>query len=104
MVVAAVHNRDLQPRAAVVAITTTIVESSIQNISDEVDHDSLGLFQQRASWGSAAQRLDPAWATNAFLDRMVRLYPNESWASAPVGEVCQTVLVRRAGVSPGHDT
>src|SRR5690349_4826410 len=93
MVIKAVRDRGLAPRAAVIAIATTIVESSIQNISEEVDHDSLGLFQQRASWGTSAQRLNPTWATNAFLDKMIRLYPGDSWKTAPVGEVCQAVQV-----------
>ncbi|MET9067455.1 FG-GAP repeat domain-containing protein, partial [Streptosporangium sandarakinum] len=93
MVIKAVHDRRLDPRAAVIAITTTIVETSIQNISEAVDHDSLGLFQQRASWGTAAQRLNPTWATNAFLDKMIREYPNNSWKTAPIGEVCQAVQV-----------
>ncbi|GAB1819602.1 hypothetical protein [Herbidospora sp. RD11066] len=92
-VVNAVQARGLDQRAAVIAIATVIVETSLQNISEEVDHDSLGLFQQRASWGTAAQRLNPAWATNAFLDKMVRLYPNNSWRTAPVGEVAQAVQV-----------
>ncbi|MEU4509151.1 VCBS repeat-containing protein, partial [Nonomuraea wenchangensis] len=93
MVVKAVRDRGLATRAAVIAIATTIVESSIQNISEEVDHDSLGLFQQRASWGTRTQRLNPTWATNAFLDKMIRLYPGDSWKTAPVGEVCQAVQV-----------
>ncbi|MEU3170200.1 VCBS repeat-containing protein [Streptosporangium sp. NPDC006930] len=93
MVVNAVKARGLSSRAAVIAIATVIVETHLQNISVEVDHDSLGLFQQRASWGSRAQRLNPTWATNAFLDKMLRLYPNNSWATASIGEVCQAVQV-----------
>ncbi|MFG1946725.1 FG-GAP repeat domain-containing protein [Nonomuraea sp. NPDC048826] len=93
MVVKAARDRGLDLRAAVIAITTTIVETSVQNISEEVDHDSLGLFQQRASWGSRAQRLNPVWATNAFLDKMLRLYPGNSWQTAPIGDVCQAVQV-----------
>ncbi|MBC6471410.1 hypothetical protein HKK74_38930, partial [Actinomadura alba] len=93
MVVNAVKARGLHSRAAVIAITTTIVESSIDNISEELDHDSLGLFQQRASWGNRTQRLDPTWATNAFLNKMLNEYPNNTWMTAPVGEVCQTVQV-----------
>ncbi|MEU7857617.1 tachylectin-related carbohydrate-binding protein [Nonomuraea sp. NPDC049141] len=91
MVIKAVHDRGLEPRAAVIAVTTTIVETSIQNISEEVDHDSLGLFQQRATWGSKSQRLDPTWATNAFLNKMLREYPNNNWRTAPIGDVCQSV-------------
>ncbi|SFD43131.1 Repeat domain-containing protein, partial [Micromonospora sediminimaris] len=93
MVTKAVRDRGLEVRAAAIAITTTIVETSIQNINIEVDHDSLGLFQQRASWGSRAQRLDPTWATNAFLNKMLSSFPNGSWKTAPIGQVCQTVQV-----------
>ncbi|MGC5009828.1 hypothetical protein ACLQ2R_03585 [Streptosporangium sp. DT93] len=93
MVIKAVHDRGLDARAATIAIATVIVETSVQNISEEVDHDSLGLFQQRASWGSSAQRLNPTWATNAFLNKMVSVYPNNSWKTAPIGQVCQKVQV-----------
>lgn len=93
VVVAAVRDRGLSSRAAVIAITTVIVETSLQNIDEELDHDSLGLFQQRAGWGSAANRLNPVWATNAFLNKMISEYPNNGWTSAPIGEVCQEVQV-----------
>ncbi|MFI6710691.1 FG-GAP-like repeat-containing protein [Nonomuraea sp. NPDC050478] len=93
MIIKAVRDRGLDLRAAAIAMTTVIVESSIQNISEKVDHTSLGLFQQLDSWGSAEQRLDPTWATNAFLNKMLRLYPNNSWRTAPIGEVCQAVQV-----------
>ncbi|MFC6023764.1 hypothetical protein ACFP2T_47385, partial [Plantactinospora solaniradicis] len=93
MIVAAVKARGLNQRAAQIAVTTAIVEATLQNISEEVDHDSLGLFQQRASWGTREQRLNPTWATNAFLDKMIRVYPNNSWNTAPIGEVCQAVQV-----------
>ncbi|MEV0589606.1 VCBS repeat-containing protein [Nonomuraea sp. NPDC050310] len=93
MVVKAVRDRGLPKHAAVIAVTTTIPETNIENIAEKVDHDSLGLFQQRDSWGSEADRLDPIWATNRFLDKMIRLYPNGSWADAEVGVVCQAVQV-----------
>ncbi|MFL6127189.1 hypothetical protein, partial [Actinophytocola sp.] len=96
-VVQAVRDRGLDRKAAVIAISTVIVETHLQNISEEVDHDSLGLFQQRASWGTAAQRLDPIWATNAFLGSMLSKYPNNSWmnasSDAEIGAVCQRVQV-----------
>ncbi|SDI99919.1 hypothetical protein [Nonomuraea jiangxiensis] len=93
MVIKAVQDRDLNTRAATIAITTTIVESNIENISEMVDHTSLGLFQQQDNWGSREQRLNPAWATNAFLDKMIRKYPGNAWMTAPIGEVCQAVQV-----------
>jgi hypothetical protein len=91
-IVAAVKARHLHRRAAVIAVTTTIVESSLLNVTYG-DRDSLGLFQQRASWGSRAQRLNPTWATNAFLNAMLRKFPNNSWMKTPIGKVCQAVQV-----------
>ena len=92
-VVQAVKQRGLGERAAVIAITTTIVESTLQNIDQMVDHTSLGLFQQQNNWGTRDQRLNPVWATNKFLDKMVQLYPGNAWAGRPIGEVCQAVQV-----------
>ncbi|MEU8659241.1 FG-GAP repeat domain-containing protein [Actinoplanes philippinensis] len=92
-IIEAVRERGLARRAAVIAVDTSIVETGLQNHDVEVDHDSLGLFQQRASWGSVANRLDPAWATNAFLNKMIDKFPGNGWQTAPVGEVAQTVQV-----------
>ncbi|MFC4530951.1 hypothetical protein [Sphaerisporangium dianthi] len=94
-VVGAVRARGLPREAAVIAVTTAIVETGVRNIDREVDHDSLGVFQQRATWGSAAQRLDVTWATGAFLGKMLRKYPDGSWRSAVVGDVCQRVQVSK---------
>ncbi|MFI6820503.1 FG-GAP-like repeat-containing protein [Micromonospora sp. NPDC050187] len=89
-VVDQVKQRGLPVRAAAIAVTTTIVETTVQNL-DGGDRDSVGLYQQRESWGSFAQRTDPVWATNAFLDKMLREVPD--WETEPIGEVCQTVQV-----------
>jgi hypothetical protein len=91
-VIAEVERRGLPERAAVIAVTTTIVESTIENLTYG-DRDSVGLFQQRASWGSESDRLRPAWATGAFLDKMLRVYADGSWRTRPVGEVAQGVQV-----------
>ena len=90
-VIDAVQKRGLDERAAVIAITTTIVESTVENIKDKVDGTSLGLFQQIDAWGSDTDRLNPSWATNAFLNVMEDFYPNGSWHNAAIGDVCQKV-------------
>jgi hypothetical protein len=96
-VVDTVHNRGMDKKAAVIAIATVIVETHLQNISEQLDHTSLGLFQQQDSWGTAAQRLDPVYATNAFINRMLQKYPNNSWMNATtdaqIGAICQAVQV-----------
>ncbi|CAL9674047.1 hypothetical protein SUDANB105_07740 [Streptomyces sp. enrichment culture] len=91
MVTQAVKDRGLNPRAATIAIATIIVESSMNNYSQPVDHTSVGLFQQQDWWGSREQRLNPTYATNAFLDAMERVYEGGSWNNAPIGEVCWRV-------------
>ncbi len=63
-----------------------------------VDHgdvagpDSRGLFQQRDSWGTLAQRMDPATSTRLFLRRMVTV---PGWESLPLTQVAHTVQVNQ---------
>ena len=81
--------RGLPRRAAVIAISTTIVESQLVNVGHG-DRDSLGLYQQRPSqgWGSPEQVLNPGAATDTFLDRLVAL---PGWATMPPGQAAQSV-------------
>jgi hypothetical protein len=85
--VAAEHR--LPASAAVVAVTAGLVESEVRNL-DHGDRDSLGWLQQRASWGPASERLNPAVAAGKFYDHLVRV---PSWQTRPVGEVAQAVQV-----------
>ncbi len=87
---------------AVIALTTAITESGLLVLSNPndpsgaglpsqgvgYDHDSLGLFQQRPSWGSAAQRMDPVESTNLFLDALLAL---PGWADLPPWQAAQAV-------------
>ncbi|MFC9329497.1 hypothetical protein [Kitasatospora sp. NPDC057015] len=92
-IVDAVRARGLSDQLAVIAVTTAITESVLENNPNQIDFDSVGLFQQRASWGSTSDRLSPAISTNLFLNRLLNLYPNNSWQSKQVGVVCQSVQV-----------
>jgi hypothetical protein len=103
MIVNAVRSYSAHPvdeQAAVIAVTTTIVESTIEN-DGYGDSTSLGLYQQLSSWGSAAQREDPTWATDAFLGALVDDYPNKSWDNVQVGTACQAV--QRSGVPGAYE-
>nr|SBO96804.1 hypothetical protein BN4615_P6320 [Nonomuraea gerenzanensis] len=93
VIISTIAARGLPQHAGVIAITTAIVESVLENINVEIDHDSLGLFQQRASWGSREERLNPPVSTNKFIDKMLSLFPSNSWLSQPIGVVCQRVQV-----------
>jgi hypothetical protein len=94
-VVDQVKQRGLDERAATIAVATTIVEANMHNYTKAVDYDSLGLFQQRPSsgWGNPNELINPAYATDAFLDRMIELHPHDSWKNKPAGDVAQKFQV-----------
>jgi peptidoglycan DL-endopeptidase CwlO len=91
-------------RAALIAVTTGLTESGMRVLSNPndpagnqypsqgvgYDHDSLGIFQQRPSWGTAAQRMDPVTSTGLFLDRLLSL---TGWRSLPPWDAAQAVQV-----------
>ena len=103
-VVAAVSVARGGDQAALIALMAGLAESGLRvlaNPNDPAgnaiahdgvgrDHDSLGMFQQRPSWGTAAQRMEPVASTNLFLDRLLSL-PN--WQSAPPWQAAQSVQV-----------
>jgi cell wall-associated NlpC family hydrolase len=85
---AAVQAR-LPRRAAVIAVSTAIVESGLRNLTYG-DRDSVGLFQQRPSqgWGTVAQILTPTLAAAAFYEHLLAL---PGWATLPAGAAAQAV-------------
>jgi len=87
-IVQVVEGRGLPAYAATVALATAYQESKLHNITQAVDHDSLGLFQQRAMYYTAAVAADPVKATNAFLDLLVQ-QPN--WQTRPLTDVAADV-------------
>lgn len=58
--------------AQVIGVMTAIGESSLTVIDhgDTAGPDSRGLFQQRDSWGSLAERMDPTTSATAFFQRL----------------------------------
>jgi cell wall-associated NlpC family hydrolase len=87
-IVSVVAGRRLPVYAADVAVTTAYTESTLHNAATQTDHDSEGLFQQRISIYTAAVALDPVKATDAFLDRLVRI---SGWQRAAIGIDAQAV-------------
>ena len=86
-----------QQRAELIALLTAATESTLHNYANPQvpaseslpndgnppsggDHDSVGLFQQRASWGPLTARMDPTSATRLFVDRLLTV---PSWQTLP---------------------
>ncbi|GAA2749461.1 hypothetical protein [Kitasatospora cinereorecta] len=86
-------SRGLPERAVTIALATAMQESKIHNLIGG-DRDSLGLFQQRPSqgWGTADQIKDPVYATNKFLDSLVKI---NGYARMPLTDAAQ--LVQKSG-------
>jgi hypothetical protein len=64
-------------RGQTIAVMTAMGESSLVNITygDTAGPDSRGLFQQRDTWGTLAERMNPSTAAGFFFARLVKV-PN----------------------------
>jgi murein DD-endopeptidase MepM/ murein hydrolase activator NlpD len=83
-------------RAAVIGIMTAMQESTLRNLNYG-DRDSLGLFQQRAAWASAAERTTPSAAATMFYTGghggQRGLFAIAGWQSMPLWAAAQAVQV-----------
>lgn len=87
-------------RGLIVALMAALQESGLRNL-DHGDRDSLGLFQQRAGWGSFTDRQTPQFAVRAFFGG--RAGPNSGsppglldvpgWERMGLGEAAQAVQI-----------
>lgn len=80
----------LPAKARIIALATAMQESTLHNYTNAVDHDSLGLFQQRPScgWGTPAQIEDPTYASKRFYEALENV---PGWQSMTVTEAAQDV-------------
>ncbi len=98
-IVKASKEMKLPPRAAVIAVATSLQETKLRNYGDLGnlnDHDSLGLFQQRPSsgWGSPDQLTNPDYSTKAFLNALVQI---PGWQTMALTDAAQAVQVSAFG-------
>ncbi|MEO7589501.1 MAG: hypothetical protein ABIS84_15890 [Arachnia sp.] len=89
VIVAASFKAGLPERAAVVALATAWQESGLRNL-DYGDRDSLGLFQQRPSygWGTEAEIMDPWYSSARFYEELVKF---DGWESVDINDMAQKV-------------
>ena len=73
-----------------IAIATAMQESSLVNLTDATNYDSLGLFQQRPSqgWGTPAELTDPVYASTKFYQALEEV---SGWQSLPLTDAAQRV-------------
>lgn len=83
-------------RDITIALMTAIVESGLKNVNFG-DRDSLGIFQQRAAWGSAADRMDVSKSAKMFFQGGAAgqqgLFDKKNRNNMDMGAVAQAVQV-----------
>jgi len=93
-------------RACQVAMVTARQESTIRvlansNVADSYkyphdgvgsDHDSVGIFQQRPSWGTIKDRMDPANSADKFLNKLKTIH---DWWTLDIDVAAQRVQVSK---------
>ena len=89
--VGVVMHRSLPHRAAVLTIAAGLQESKLTNLAPgQGDRDSVGVLQQRPSqgWGTEKQLSDVHYATERFLDALVKV---DGWQALPLADAIQEV-------------
>lgn len=100
----------LDARAQTIGVMTAMGESSLKNITYG-DHEtsgvtnpdgspttSIGLFQQQDSWGTVAERMNPATAARLFFDRLVKV---TGWENLTPSAAAHAVQIN---ADPNHYT
>ncbi|MBT2424660.1 peptidoglycan-binding protein [Streptomyces sp. ISL-112] len=89
---------DLPEQGQVIALMTAMQESTFVNYTTPVDHDSLGVFQQRPSmgWGTPQQITHVPTASKSFYGlpsptSNPGLLQIKGWESMEPGKACQAV-------------
>lgn len=97
-IISAGAQQNVPLRGQQIAVMTAMGESSLQVLDhgDAAGPDSRGLFQQRDSWGTLAERLDPQASARLFYERLLAV---EGWEDMRPTEAAHTVQVN---ANPEH--
>ncbi|MFD1716164.1 hypothetical protein ACFSBZ_16945 [Amnibacterium flavum] len=90
----------LTTQAQVIGVMTAMGESGLRALDygDTAGPDSRGLFQQRTSWGSLADRMDPTKSAQLFYARLVKV---EGWENMTPTAAAHAVQIN---ADPDHYT
>lgn len=95
---------NIPQQGLIVVLAVGITESGLRNLANSTipesltlphdgvghDHDSLGVLQQRGSWGTIPSRMDVAASATRFYTRLLAV---KGWASMPLTVAAQAVQV-----------
>ena len=86
---------DKEIKSAVMAV---LAETGGENLDHGMDGDNAGILQQRPNWGTVEQRMDPAYAANAYYDTANRVQGAEGMTEAQLAQA-----VQRSGTEDGSN-
>lgn len=94
------QSKNIDQHGQQIAVMTGMGESSLTNLDhgDLVDDTTIGVFQQGASYGTRAQRMDIPTAAAAFYSRMVEV---PGWETMDPSLLAHAVQIN---ADPGHYT
>lgn len=97
-IIVAGKDQDLGKRDQTIGVMTAIGESTLINVDhgDNAGPDSRGLFQQRASWGSEEDRMDPYESATFFFEALKEVDGREDLDPTEVAHRVQ------ANADPNH--
>lgn len=97
-IVAAGKAAGINTRGQTIAVMTAMGESSLQVLDrgDAAGPDSRGLFQQRDSWGTLADRMDPTKSATLFYQALLKV---DGWADLQPTEAAHRV---QRNADPNH--
>jgi hypothetical protein len=93
-IIAVGQQMTIPPHGLAIALMVGMGESGLRDLDhgDAVDNTTIGVFQQDASYGTRAQRMDPPTAARAFYSRMIGV-PN--WQTEQPSLVAHAVQINR---------
>ena len=96
----AAASMNLTTQAQVIGVMTAMGESGLRVLDhgDTSGPDSRGLFQQRTSWGSLADRMDPTTSAQLFYTRLITI---DGWETRTATAAAHAVQMN---ADPNHYT
>jgi TP901 family phage tail tape measure protein len=91
IIVSVGKNMGATHRDLIIGLMTAMQESTLHNYKTAVDHDSLGLFQQRPSmgWGTPKQITNPKYASRKFFSRLLAIKDRDQLGLAEAAQRVQ---------------
>ncbi|CAA0136198.1 Uncharacterised protein [Mycolicibacterium vanbaalenii] len=94
----------IRPAGIQIALMTALAESQLKSLANSSvpaslaipndgvghDHDSVGPFQQRQSWGATADLMNPTISANKFYTALLKVH---GWERMDLGQAAQAVQI-----------